>query len=183
VIEGAKPAARQGFYPQELAAVESFCQEHSLVLVRPKFKIVLTDTKEEGEYSNRGEMVPESDPRKGMHFVYISKSEEAAYYAAYFEQTNNIRGLGRMLGYPDCCIDFFEKSFSENSPEPMHRPKNIYTDLTKRSKDITILSHFPCCSDCRSSISLARRYLEIIRKNDPEHAAMIESELSMQTES
>ena len=105
-----------------------------------------------------------------MYFVYFSKDEEKALLAAYFEMMNSHKDLGRVLGYPACCIEYFCKSFSKNNPNPEHQPTNAWTNLTKRKQDRVLLSHFPCNSECIESINLAHKYLEAIMKVNRDEA-------------
>jgi len=167
LLKDAKKVVRQGFYPEELIRVEKYCQENNLYLVRSKFKVLMAD---EGVYSNKGIRVPEDDKRLGMHFVYISKVEEQCWLAAYHELMKNDQGLGILLEYPVCCVNYFCKNFNSNNTNPMHKPTNMYTNLSKREQDCVLISHFPCKSDCALSAELGRRYLNVISGVDKPRA-------------
>ena len=52
------------------------------------------------------------DPRRGMFFVYISKDDRKAAMANAFEFKNDHRGLGMLLGYPECCVNAFVRNIS-----------------------------------------------------------------------
>ena len=175
LLAGVKPVVRQGFYEHELPQVTKFCNENSIFLVKSKFKIEITD--KDKEYSNKGARINIDDSRKGMFFVYLSMDEMSSYLAAYAEQINDHKQLGLLLGYPDCCIDFFCKNFSEHNPNLELKPANPYTNLSKRGKDFALLSHFPCSSECKKSIILAKKYLEAIKKADNTHAERLMNEL------
>ena len=172
----AKEVVRQGFTDEELFKVEKYCQKEGLHLVKSNFKIVFAD---EGSYSNKGFRIPESDPRPGMHFVYVSHDEEQAHLAAYFEMMNNHKGLGMILGYPSCCIDYFCRKFSAGNANPELVPTNMYTNLSKRSRDMVLISHFPCKSDCEKSIALGKKYLMVLQKEAPERAAELIEKLKV----
>ena len=81
---------------------------------------------------------------------------------------SNDSDLGRILGYPKCCVDFFCKRFTADNPNLQLKPTNPFTNLTQREKDRAIISHFPCSSDCQESIELGKLYLEIITRKDSE---------------
>jgi hypothetical protein len=164
LLDDAKDVVRQGFYENELEAVEKFCRENGIFLVKSNFRVEL----EGSEYSNRGLRVPAD--REGMFFVYLSKDELMANMAAYYEFKRDDRNLGLILGYPSCCVDFFCRNFSEKNANPVHKPTNPYTNLTKRNRDCVIISHFPCSSECRKSIELAKKYLNVISKHDAKRA-------------
>jgi hypothetical protein len=174
LLKDAKAVVRQGFYASELTAVQQFCIENNLFCIQSKFKVLLDD---HTSFSNRGLRISEQDPRNGMFFVYISKNEAQAYLASYAELTLNHQQLGELLGYPDCCINFFQQQFSANNPNPEHLPTNPWTNLSKREQDCVLLSHFPCCSDCQKSIALAQMYYEVIAEHAPERAEALLTEL------
>lgn len=175
LLHDAKEVVRQGFYEQELPAVEQFCRQNNLYLVKSKFKVILTD---ENNFTNKGLRIPGNDPRAGMYFVYISKNETKAYLASYYELIDDHRKLGLLLGYPQCCVEFFCRNFSENNTNLELQPTKIYTNISKRDEDAVLLSHFPCSSDCEKSIGLGKRYLAVLEKGEPERAAELRSTLS-----
>ncbi len=172
LLHDAKSVVRQGFYAHELSLVEKFCLEKKIFLVKSRFKILLED--KDDLYSNRGTRISEKSAdfsgRKGMLFVYLSKKERLALLAAYDEQLSNDRELGLLLGYPDCCVDFFCKNFSNRQTNLELFPTNAYTNLSQRKKDAVLLSHFPCSSECPKSIAVAKKYLDVFEKNDEVYA-------------
>ena len=167
VQDGAKEVVRQGFYEHELPKVEQYCKKNHLYLVKSRFKVLLAD---DSIYSNKGIRIPETDKRPGMFFVYISKEEEKAWLAAYNEMMNNSGELGKVLGYPECCVDYFTKNFSEINTDLQKPPTNPWTNLTKRDQDCVLISHFPCHADCHESIQMARVNLDVITAHDHKRA-------------
>ena len=167
LLHDAKEVVRQGFYQQELPAVEKFCRENNLYLVKSKFKVILDD---ENHFTNKGVRIPEKDPRMGMYFIYISKDETKAYLASYYELINDHRKLGLLLGYPECCVDFFCQNFDENNTNLELKPTNMYTNISKRNEDFVLISHFPCSSDCKKSIELGKKYFEVLERIDHERS-------------
>lgn len=176
LLNGAKTVVRQGFYADELEKVQKFCGENRIYLVRSKFKVLLAD---ENTYTNKGIRIPEADKRPGMFFVYLSKDEEKAWLASYYELVQNDYELGILLGYPSCCVDFFCQRFSKNNPDLQLRPTNALTNLTKREQDCVLLSHFPCHSDCPESIRRGRKFLDTLTKFDKKRAEEIISSLKV----
>ncbi len=171
-----KTVVRQGFYEYELPQIEQFCAENRIYLAKSSFKVHLT---EEGSYSNKGLRFPLTDQRPGLFFVYLSLDENKTWQASYAETKNDDKELGRILGYPSCCVSFFCKRFSEHNPNLQLRPTNMFTNLTKRSQDCVLLSHFPCSSDCEESIALGKKYFEVIQKCDIERAEEMEKSLKI----
>ena len=165
LLNDAKEVVRQGFYDEELLAVEKFCKEHDIHLIKSKFKVLLAG---EASYSNKGIRIKENDKRPGMYFVYLSKDEQKAWLAAYYELVGNEHDLGMLLGYPGCCVKFFLKNFKPKNPNPVHQPTNLFTNISKRDQDLVIISHFPCSSDCEPSMELGKKYLDLLRNVDME---------------
>ena len=176
LVKDAKDVVRQGFYDKELPPLESFCKENRLCLVKSTFKVVLNDN---SAYSNQGLRLPASDPQPGMYLVYISKDQQKAYLASYYELTENHQGLGLLLGYPACCILFFIQNFHEQNTNLELKPINLYTNLTQRENDVVLLSHFPCSSDCQESIALGKKYLEVLQQVDKARAEKIKAILTV----
>ncbi len=171
LLHDTKAVVRQGFYPQEISRLQQFCRKNGLSLAISKFKVLLAAG--EKEYSNKGLRIPEHDPRPGMYFVYFSKEEKKALLASYYELIGNDRDLGLLLGYPECCVNFFVENFSENKTDLEFPPTNLYTNLSKRGEDYVLLSHFPCSSECAASIELAKRYLHVLEKVEVERARQL----------
>lgn len=167
LLQNAKKVVRQGFFDSELARVELFCQKNNLYLVKSTFKVLFAD---EGVYSNKGIRIPEQDPRPGMYFVYISKNEQIAWLASYYELMQNHRDLGVVLGYPQCCVEYFCINFNSRNVNLEKSSKNYYTNLSKRDQDLVILSHFPCSSECQESIKLGEKYVQALYGYDKERA-------------
>jgi hypothetical protein len=167
LLKDVKKVVRQGFYDQEMSGVERFCKENEIYFAKSKFKVLLAD---ENSYTNKGIKVPETDHREGMHFVYFSKEEQKAWLASYYELMNNDKELGLLLGYPNCCVEFFCKRFSEDNPNLQLKSSNAWTNVNKRQQDVVMISHFPCSSECEESITLAKKYLETIQSIDNDRA-------------
>ena len=176
LLHNQKPLLRQGYYESELPPIQAFCSQHSLSLVKSTFKVLLDDPY---HFTNKGIRIPSTDPRSGMYFIYIAKDERTSYLASYYELTNNHHDLGLLLGYPLCCIDFFSNHFNEQHTNLEHAPSNPWTNLTQREKDICLLSHFPCSSECQESINLAQKYYAALEQVDPTYAKEIIANLNV----
>lgn len=176
LLQNTKEVVRQGFFESELHRVEQFCQKNNLYLIKSTFKVLFAD---EGVYSNKGVRIPEADKRPGMYFVYISKDEQKAWLASYYELMQNHKDLGLVLGYPSCCVAFFCQNFSAKNYNPDHTPTNPHTNLSLREQDFVILSHFPCSSECKESIKQGEIYLQAIYSFDKERARELLIELQV----
>ena len=170
LLNNTKEVIRQGFYDHELPSIEKYCNENNLYLVTSRFKVLLAD---EATFSNKGIRIPEKDKRPGMYFTYISKKEQKAWLAAYYELMQNDQDLGLVLGYPSCCVDFFCKNFNSENPNPQIKSNYLYTNISKREQDYVLISHFPCNSECQETIEIARKNLMLLTKVDKERAVDI----------
>jgi len=173
LLHDLKEVVRQGFYEHELPQVEKFCKENNIFLAKSGFKVLLA----EENYSNKGLRIPENDQREGMFFVYISKDEQKAWLAAYYELMQNDRDLGLLLGYPLCCVDFFCRNFNKDNTDLQLQPANIWTNLTKRDQDDVLISHFPCSSTCPESVAIGMKNMELLAKLDWERAEELTTNL------
>ncbi len=176
LLNEAKEVVRQGFYDSELYKVEKFCKDNHIYVVKSKFKVLFADDYS-GNYSNKGLRIPEDDSRQGMYFIYLSKDEQKAWLAAYYELMGNDSELGSILGYPKCCVNYFLNHFSDSNPNPEQIGNNPYTNISKRNKDLVLISHFPCIPECKESTELARNNLMVLKGNWPDRAAKLISEL------
>ena len=156
LLKDLKPVVRQGFYPHELEKVKDFCQKNNLFCELSPYKILL-DSK---NYSDHGQKVPRDHP-EGLFFVYISKDQEKALLANLYETRQDHYRLGLILGYPECCVQFYCAEFENNNIAPEHNTYNELIDIRKRKTDEALISHFPCKPDCPESLKLAQKYLEI----------------------
>ncbi|MBR9683622.1 DUF483 domain-containing protein [Candidatus Woesearchaeota archaeon] len=165
LLKGVKEVVRQGFYASELVDVRKFCLEKGLFLVKSKFKVLLDGS----GYSNKGMRVDVADER-GMYLVYISKDEKKALLASYYELKGDDYNLGLVLGYPSCCVRFFCDNFSSVKTDLELESTNLWTNLSQRSKDCVLLSHFPCSSECRESVEMGKKYFAVLEKHDGRRA-------------
>lgn len=89
--------------------------------------------------------------------------------------------FGYDLGYPKCCIDFFQKynnwyKYSYLYEAFKNTPQNDYHYLCNPfTKDITYsyIYHMPCSYNCQATINLAKRIREAIYKEEPEFVRRI----------
>lgn len=159
-----KSVVRQGFYDIEFNKIAEFCEKNNIFFCKSHLKVVFLDNIQ--KYSNLGVMVDGNDKRDGMFFYYFSKKKELSYLARQYEENSDIKSFGEILGYPSCCIDYFIKNFSKETPNPEIKSNNLFTNISKREKDLVIISHFPCSINCEKTVELGKKYFEIIKQND-----------------
>lgn len=184
VMEGAKDVSRIMASDEEIGSYKDFFIKNSLSFSISDFKV--SKEVDQNRFSNKGIRLPGSS--QGHHLVYISKSEDKAEQAKEAEKENDHKRLGRLLGYPGCCIEFFDKAFPKQSKKSndyvlasLNNSKGFvfpfYNNIAARQFDLSLISHFPCSLDCKSSISIAKRNLSIIKKHSAEISKIFEGML------
>ncbi len=171
VIKGIKPCARVMVHEDEISNVKRFLNDRYLYFTFSDFKALKQAQAE--LYSDKSIKIGVHDIKKGYFFAYMSKSKQIADDAKTAESKNDHKALGKILGYPDCCCEFFEKNFSgknydltlkalENS-EGFEFP--FYSNIAARHFDVSLLSHFPHDFGCKLSVEIAKRNFEALKKH------------------
>ncbi len=189
LLEDVKPTARimlKKDEEKEKDKIFTFFKKNNLYYAISDFQIIKQD--KEKFYSDKGIRISIDSAEKGHVFCYISKNKDLAEKTKELEKNNKQRELGIALGYPKCCSEFFENHCKEESQKQNDFTLAVlqksdgfqfpfYTNIASRHFDICLLSHFPCSFDCSSSIALAKKHLEVIKKYSKESAETIKEML------
>ncbi|MBW2992235.1 DUF483 domain-containing protein [Candidatus Woesearchaeota archaeon] len=189
LINDLKPVCRFGFYEQDINNIKKLCFENKLHITTSNFKVLLDSRENINDFNNKGYKTSLLNPFPGMIFTYISKDMDLANLAKYLENANKIGKLGELLGYPDCCTDFFIQNMDEqakknndfvlpvlNNSEGVVFPKEL--NIAARYFDFNLLPFFPHSFNCEKALKLAKAYLATIINNDPSLAADIARKLN-----
>lgn len=134
------------------------------------------------------EMVDFKDPRKGKIAMGISKNKEDAiegvnlYYKKSLNKKSN-REFGKVMGYPECCLDFGDYLGKNSKGDKKIDPNNFgfsnpAVESLKRSKDFawqcnvftnSPLSYYPCSLTCQRSINYVNKIMGILKKVNKFH--------------
>lgn len=177
VLEGLKPVSRIIVNEDSLSDTKEFLEKHKAEIAVSDFKI--SAKVDENKYTNKGIKLAADSKKKGRYFVYLSKKKELAEKAKQAEAANNHIELGKLLGYPGCCCEFFEKNYPVESKKKndyvLAALKNsegfnfpFYTNIAIRQMDLNLISHFPCNFNCKESIKHAKKNLELLKNVSPE---------------
>src|SRR5205085_33695 len=122
-------------------------------------------------------------PRVGEPLVFrilVGRPADVEEFKRCWDTGDN-RGLGRLLGYPPCCLDFFEAIWVDqglvDTTWPMARataePKNGTNridvlgppegNILWRWMGARAVPHLPCRFDCGETVALATRFLDLGR--------------------
>ncbi|MBD3164091.1 DUF483 domain-containing protein [Candidatus Woesearchaeota archaeon] len=172
VLEGNKPGARIMYHGNK--RILRLLKDMGLDYALSDYK-VLKHTDKTRNYSDKGIKAARQDRREGSFFLYVSRGREWAEEAKNAEAGGNDILLGKLLGYPECCVEFFEKHKKEAA-----ETTNDFTVFTFRESsgivfpwqnnfclrgfDISLISHFPCSFKCGASRKTAESNFEVIEK-------------------
>ncbi|MBT4351652.1 DUF483 domain-containing protein [archaeon] len=188
LLQNKKPVVRQGFYDDELKIVKKFCKKNNLFIEISDIKIKILD--KNIKFSNKGIIAKENEI--GMRFVYISKDEYLAVKSHYYEIVHDHKNLGKFLGYPKCCSEFFSNNFDSESDlnnifiEKAAKDSNLYSyynNILNRHKDYALIFHFPCKFDCKESIKIGKNNLNLLdNKNKKEFINNLKGKFNLKKE-
>jgi len=188
LLNDLKKAVRLDASDSELEKIKDFCNKENLSLEISEFKVVKTIDQGKGAFSNTVKKVPINFPGFGLYHIYISKDRNKSKLLKLLENKNDDKAVGELLGYPECCVEFFLKNTEKQQKlqndyimPALNNSKDFkfpfYSNYAIRYFDITLLSHFPHNFECEESIKIAKKNLELIRKYSEELANKFESML------
>lgn len=187
---GLKPVIRIGTTKNELDYLVEFVNNYKVFNIIKKF-----DNKFYGEKLE-----------KPILIAYVSLSQDLAEEAYEAEKNQDRKTLGKLLGYPSCCVDNFIKkcadfnteftieSFLNTKVKPSFYCNSVFNFDSKLNRDSVrvfqkihkifldteyffLVKHIPCSFDCKETIEIGKRTLEILEKETPEIAQKILSTL------
>lgn len=159
----------------ELEKIKEFCNKENLHLGISDFKVAKLPDRGKGNYANIVKKIPIDYPYPGLYHIYISKDSNKTDFLKLLENKNDDGAIGKLLGYPKCCVEFFMENREKqqrlqndyimpalNNSEGFKFP--FYTNYAMRYFDVTLLSHFPHNFNCEYSIKIAKNNLQCIKK-------------------
>jgi hypothetical protein len=189
LISDLKPVCRFGFYEKDINSIRKLCADNRLQMVTSNFKVLIDSGKNIGDFSNKGYKTSLQNPFPGMVFAYISKDIRLAELAKYLENANNTKRLGQLLGYPDCCIDFFVENAEEQAKKnndfvlPALKNSNSFVfpkelNIAARYFDFNVLPFFPHSFSCKNAVKTAKSYFREIAEHDSSLAVELAGKLN-----
>lgn len=133
----------------------------------------LAKEKKHGAYGNSA-----ANARKGEPFDYrvvIGEKQDLISFRKAWNDRDDI-AIGELLGYPDCCQQFFSKiwvseqkidttwdMFAQDQHSDCLNIKDlpIYNNLFWRWMGVRTVSHLPCSKNCQASMDLGASLLEL----------------------
>lgn len=182
VVEGARHSALTFFPPDYLPEATAWAASHGLVVL-PLARTGVSD-----QYS----ATPKAVENNGnwQYRVVLTRPEYAKEWIEAWKDTGqpgryagtNNRRIGELLGFPPCCIDFFEKTWVgegsvdttwdmamgtsnavvQGSTVRVSGPPE--TNILLRWLGVRLVTHLPCSFDCEHTLTMARALADVGRK-------------------
>lgn len=184
VVEGARQSALTFFEPSYLPEATRWATGHGLVLL-PLAQVGVAD-----QYSATPQAVEVGGKwqyRAVLTHAKLGKEWIEAWMdtgqGGRYNGTNN-RSLGELLGYPQCCIDFFEREWvqhgsvdttwamAENSGAAQiteHAHTHTIADMPVEANillrwlGVRLVAHLPCSFYCTPTVQMARAFADVGR--------------------
>lgn len=176
VANGLKKLARLSIYNKNrLNLAKNFIENHRLKIVESSVKYITKRDSNRTYFTSYSKPVALNNKKGGFIYLYISKSNDLSQLGRICEEHDYSIQFGRILDYPECCIDFYNKNIQRYLKEKrdlMHSvldeteglfPYPFWNNFVTRYFDASLLSHYPCSFNCRESMEMAKERLELIK--------------------
>jgi hypothetical protein len=178
-----KPVMRADVSEQSSKSFERLCLELGLYALISPFKFVVSrDT-------DQHKKVPLEYHSQGQRYYYVSLDPEIAKESMKYDIiTPSADKFGRLMGYPECCISFYQNSANLESTH-----KLVFKTADNTSGDFSwmlnnlllgtpyylIPNYYPCSYNCKKSLSYATKVFSAIKHFDIDYAKRIEYHLKL----
>lgn len=152
----------------------------AVVLSERKYLRVLDEGK--GQWSNRFCGTVPVTCSQGDWIVYLSRERGAAERAREYDAASNHEELGKLLGIPPCCRQFYQTFSSlafarQGDLLPFTRwntttppPFNFWTNYATQYFGYSLLGFAACSFNCDAAVASAKRVWWLLNSIDPEGA-------------
>lgn len=176
--------------PQEgdIPAIVEILEKTGLYIGLHKHKLLLSaDQGKGGWISGYGIELPLETPVDGFLQMYIGRNAEHVLAAQKAEHTYQYAYFGKLLGYPPCCIEFYEKNLKTAEMEQgdffldlltasinyLGGKLPVFPSLTNIGAQYFgygLLSFYPCSFFCPHAMREAEIAIQLIQRYDPDLA-------------
>jgi hypothetical protein len=181
VIANLKPAVRCVIKENEINSFILLCQKYNL-------EYSFSDCR----YDILQNQVIVKSMSSNILKMYISKSTKLCDELKYYDEKDD-KITGRLLGYPDCCvnfyldltknknrqnIDFVLESYIKTQKKFDFRINNLREWCGGLQIDYSLIDFFPCSYGCKEAVKYANNLFEYIKKIDKKQASNIKKQLT-----
>lgn len=182
VVAGAKSMALLHDTEERAAAVVSWAEARRLAAVLGPFEFDVTAEAGKGSFVDVAVDRRPARPGSGAwRSVLVARSHNDVMLGWLSLLFGWDELLGRLLGYPPCCVDAFSERWRTalrdhgGDPAGAHLSSGPWElNVAARFLGPVLVQHFPCRADCEQSLTVARRNLATLRALRPEAAAWAE---------
>jgi hypothetical protein len=162
LTQGLRDGILQTILPQQLPEVQNWAFEKQIPMV-----ILGLDGETGLPYGNAA--APYQEGRPFSYRIYFGKAPEN--FQKYWKESNQL-AIGRALGYPPCCIEFFTKYWKGEgwhdltylSYDDPNQKNLMYNNILLRSLGVRAVSHLPCSVNCKPSIRIGMDVFSVMEK-------------------
>lgn len=183
LIEGVRPALYQHVPSNKLLEKMADAAKHGFVVT----PIAQVNVKK--DYSAISSAPPEPfDPNAPWEYrVLITKPEVVSRIMDTPDIASNDQVLGEILGYPQCCREFFARTWGaqqvdttwDQYAETGNANGPVEANILWRWMGIRWVSHLPCSFQCEATVDIGRKTREAMKKHGfVEEAKIIDMILS-----
>lgn len=183
VVDGIRPATYQVASPERFMELSTWAAKYGLVVVP------ITQINRHNAY--RSGSADAFDPSQPWDYrVIITRPESVAKIAAVPDLAKNDAALGDILGYPECCREFFSNTWGSCQVDTTWNQfattgvaeGPVEANMLWRWKGIRWVSHLPCSYQCKHTVEIGRQIRQMAqRRGYIEVAHTIDTVLSWPT--
>jgi hypothetical protein len=171
---------------RDISRIKDLAQQLGLFLATSKYKYIVN--------SPRGifEEIPLNDMRLGKIILAFSKSQDKAQKGAIYyhiKMLNSKYGykFGKLMGYPECCLQFGNYLNNDIGDPNNFGFKNPAVESLKRSKHfawqlnvftVSPIPHYPCSLTCKKSIAYVDKMFTYLDYIDKERSIFLKNYLT-----
>lgn len=171
---GVKPGGRTRVLRSELGHFASVARRHNLNFTVGWNAVEVADTPGRPGYGEWAQWQPAVADADQQFYVYFARDPLVPQELRTADEEGDDCKLGSMLGYPPCCVRHFQelrglsRGDDDDAIDPVlaslddDRPIAWPVNVSLISQDRTLLSHVPCSAECKPSLDLAMRYLDVL---------------------
>lgn len=131
---------------------------------------------------------PASPQERFVWYGCVAKSLDRALEFREADRRGDHEKMGEMLGYPKCCVRFFQRVWSEGYYDPVWQMldnsevldsdgyavvrSSPFSNPILRYFGIRIVSHLPCSFSCPQSVVVGKEWYEVMKDLDERGAVM-----------
>lgn len=190
VLKNIKSASRFNIKIKDFPKFKKICEQIGLRCEKNNFNIEISNSNDKKQIDSG---VTKISSKGDACFVFVSKNQkkvaEITEAENLLEKKVNHKKIGELLGYPNCCTDFYIKNRTEAEEKrnddytliSLRKSKGFifpfYLNNTLRYFNSAIITFFPCSYNCPKALAMSKKIFQEIKTASPEFANFLEDKL------